>query len=460
MRATKPVKPHKPTPGISQYHELNIVRLALISIQRQIEKTFVEWEYTFELDGEEASLECKGHQDLGVPHGLDSDFYNAIVHLFVQKGANEDGVLTTTAYEIIRTAGRVDSKHSYQSLHESLRRLLQTQYYLKKSWRNHKKRMWETLSFQHIEKLQFITEETEHGNDLSSRSVIRIKLPQEVVHSVQAGYMLLAPEAALRALEQPTSRALYRLLEARRRDPMNPQVIVDELHYNLMDWARDCKLSTDVPKLIRRALENAHQELIGIGYLREVNYSGRGQKQTLEYLFHPRFERVVDQQLVDLLKSHGVFPGVAQNLVSKYPERINPSLQRLKQLITEGYPVENRAGLLIRIIQNPADYSMPQESPPAVRTLDVPRAAPSEPEPLPVVVPDLKTMKFLLQPFEKDLGTRELQMLWDGLEEGSIDPLQVETLTVHARMPARREEALQELRALLKKWSGSALPGL
>lgn len=453
MRVSKPVKPQKPTLGISHYHELNIVRLALISIQRQIEKTFVEWEYTFELDGEEASLECKGHQDLGVPHGLDSDFYNAIVHLYVEKGASEDGVLTSTAYEIIKTAGRVDSKHSYQSLNESLRRLLQTQYYLKKSWRNHRKRMWETLSFQHIEKLQFITEETENGNDLSSRSVIRIKLPQEVVHSVQAGYMLLAPEAALRALEQPTSRALYRLLEARRRDPLNPQATVDELHYNLLDWARDCKLSTDVPKLIRRTLENAHQELIGIGYLREVSYSGRGQKQTLQYLFHPRFERVVDQGIVDLLKGHGVFPGVAQNLASKHPDRIEAAVKRLKQLLAEGYPVENRAGLLIRMVQNPADYALTPETLPSTRTLEVPKTSRAETEPLPVVVPDLRTMKFLLQPLEKDLGTRELQVLWDGLEDGSIDPLEVETLTVHARMPARREEALEQLRALLKGWT-------
>ncbi|GGJ58662.1 hypothetical protein [Deinococcus roseus] len=58
-------------------------------------------------------------------------------------------------------------------------------------------------------------------------------------------------------------------------------------------------------------------------------------------------------------------------------------------------------------------------------------------------------MRSLLGALEKELGTRQLQTLYDHLERGTLDLATMETLAIHIRLPDQREEATEALRRLL-----------
>lgn len=335
------------------YSEINVSRLGLISVQKQIAPDFLGWVQTYELD-ETVEVRCIAHQDYGVPHGVDSDVFNAILHLYVIKGASEDGRVSCSIYELLRTAGINVNSRSYAQVKESVQRLLLSQYTISRAWRDHLRNRWITATFRHIENALY-TENEKHVFD--SASIMEIHLPKLVVDSIRAGYNLPLEDALLKDMAQPTTRSLYRLLEAQRRDPEDPSRMEHTITRNLSEWAETCKLQfSDKPDRVRRSLEKAHEEMLKVGYLSNVEYHGRGKNQTITYHFNNKPTLVAPSDLVDLLTRHGITPGVARKLAAQYPDQVRPAVKQFETMLASNYPVNNKAGLLYKMVENLHDY--------------------------------------------------------------------------------------------------------
>lgn len=360
------------------YSEINVSRLGLISVQRQIAKDFVSWIQTYDFD-ETVEVRCIAHQDYGVPHGVDSDIFNAILHLYVTKGAPDDGRITCSIYELLRTAGINVNSRSYAQVKESVERLMLSQYTISRAWRDHERKRWITATFRHIENVIY-TENENHVFD--SASFMEIHLPNLVVESIKAGYDLPLEDALLKDMAQPTSRGLYRLLEAQRRDPVDPTRMEQSITRNVMDWANTCKLQfSDKPDRVRRSLEKAHEEMLKAGFLTKVEYEGRGQKQTITYHFSSQPLVVAPSELVDLLTKHGIKLGIARKLAARYPDQVRPAVKQFESMMANNYQANNPPGLLYKMVENLEDYLtvQPQKETALPEKASTPRRVQEEP---------------------------------------------------------------------------------
>ncbi|MFC4456123.1 replication initiator protein A [Deinococcus sonorensis] len=365
-----------------RFDEINVSQLSLISVQERIPEDFRDWTVEHEDATRRYRVSCQALPEYGVPHGIDNDVTTALINLLIEQGLPESNVVTATPYLILQTAGLDTSGRYYANLDQSLKRLLTTNYMISEGWRDHPRRRWTTASFRYIEKLEFTS--TVDSTALEPGSVLKITLPQELVRSVRAGYIKVLDLAFMQSLKRPPTRALYRLLDARRHDPEEPQQRVLSYQLNLMEWGRACKIVSDRPSLIERALNSAHEELIERGYLLEVNIFGRGQKKTIEYVFN-QLQAVPDPQLVEDVMLTGITRIRAQQLIAQHgQDRIERALEQYETLLRSGYKPRNRAALLVDVLNNPQKYSAPAiEAPapaarPAERVKPAPAADPHE----------------------------------------------------------------------------------
>ncbi|GEM44619.1 replication initiator protein A [Deinococcus cellulosilyticus] len=347
--------------NLRRFDELNLARLGLISVQRTIPENLTRWEVEHETDGRVVRVVCAGTTEYGgVPHGIDNDISAAIINLFIESGSPEDGALTFTTYQLLRAAGLSTSVRYYNLARESLLRLYSSSYLITEGWRDHPKRRWVTVGFRYVEKIEFTSAD---GDTLDGRSIIRVVLPKELVHSIRAGYIKPLDLQFMRSLEQPTTRALFRLLDAQRVDPEDPSRTVQVLQVDLLEWAEMCKLVLPTAHRIRRALEPAHEELIAKGYLASVSYSGRGKKQHITYAFAQGvLSYPISQEFVDLLIENGVAESRARDLVRQYGEQVREASTRMENMLKSGFRPRNRAGFLVDLLTNPGKYALDAEN--------------------------------------------------------------------------------------------------
>ncbi|GGJ58977.1 replication initiator protein A [Deinococcus roseus] len=407
------------SPLLPHYAEMNVHYLGLISIQRQIDKKDWRWRIEETRNGRQTVIECLGNQEYGVPHGNDNDFYNAIIHQYVENNMPEDGVVQVTAYELLKLSGKTDNNQNYDALRESLHRLYLSAFFVSQAWLNKKNTRWETVSFKHIDKLRFTSDDEAN---LSNRSIIQITLPVEITESVRAGYLLPVDGSVLKALKQPTSRALYRLLEARRRDPQDPGMVLESFEENVMIWGQVCKLFGGRSDKIRRSLDHAHEELIENGYLKAVEFEGRGKTQTIIYRFNSRVIPEPDKAKVQLLESHGIWPVQARHYAMEYAHLVEPVVRRYQQMLSKGYTPENPAGLIIKMLKEPDQFGVSlQELPASIPAPAEPTIKPPKNPTTEVLSPiDLEgkrgTVTFLAQRLGKRVSMRHLDAFLDRLK--------------------------------------------
>jgi hypothetical protein len=99
-------------------------------------------------------------------------------------------------------------------------RLQTTSFLISEGWWDHGRRRWTTATFRYLDQVEFTRPDDAH---LDSRSMLRVVLPGEIAKSVRAGYLKPLNARLMQALKQPTTRALYGLLDARRHHPQHPR---------------------------------------------------------------------------------------------------------------------------------------------------------------------------------------------------------------------------------------------
>lgn len=184
---------------------------------------------------------------------------------------------------------------------------------------------------------------------------LSVRLSDQLASSIRAGFTHALRREVLTHLDQPHSRALYRLTEAHRYT--DDGTILRTLDVPLMDWREACGIREDRPSKIMRALDAAHEELSAAEYLTDIHMTGRGQNQRLEYVF--RQENEPDPALVRLLREYRVGGPRAVQLATDYPGRIEQAVAYYEHLKQQGKGARNPPGFIADIITKPEKYELP-----------------------------------------------------------------------------------------------------
>ncbi|EYB69183.1 hypothetical protein DEIPH_ctg011orf0171 [Deinococcus phoenicis] len=458
--------------GIKRFDELNIARLSLISVQERIPPDYRDWSVELEDGDRRYKVTCQAMPEYGVPHGIDTDISAALVNLYIDQGAPADGSVTCTPYQLLQMAGLDTSGRYYAALDESLRRLLTTNYFIAEGWRDHPRKRWTNVNFRYIDRLEFSSGEAER---LDASSILKITLPQEIARSVRSGYIKPLDLSFMQTLRRPPTRALYRLLDSQRRDPENPERVAMTYQVGLMEWAEACKIVTDRPSMAQRTLDAAHEELIEKGFLKSVEYLGRGKKKLLHYTFGEAFIPP-DPLLVQNLAAIGITHTRALQLVREHSEAVvEDTLLRYQGIVSGGYKPRSRPAFFVDLLKNPEKYQLPEgvllplEGPQkgqqvrkqgerAERGLEAPSRASQEEEtsdtdaalhalPRDAQVEEvMRTLTFLLR---NDLKVPELDTLRLALDEGLEDPLDVKAWVLRGISGGQKAAMIRDLRARL-----------
>ena len=453
---------------LERLDELNLGRLGLISVQERIPGDYTSWEINFDVDGLPAKLSCVAPSEFGgVPHGLDGDILNALLALFVEQGANEEGEVVATAHQILQRAGLDTGGRYYHNLHASLHRLNSAKYVTQNAWRNHDKRRWTTQTFSLVERLRYDSD----AQTLGRGTVISVGLPKALVQSVRANYIKPLDPVLLVQLERPLTRSVYRLLDAKRYDPADPSVITMELRMPLVAWGQECKLKDLVPSRIRRTLEKAHDELKARGYLADVEFEGSGTNQIIVYKFGDGFAFGLD--LVERVTRHGVGVHVANAIINDLSR--DDVLHRLAKaeylLARDGMKIQNKAGFVVTVLKDdgtrypdppgftppkttaprPTPEQRPPNDPPPVAEVDAEAERHAREAEIRALPPAdqadyiIKKLTLLFRPYVTKLGPARLGSIHAGIAEGRLDAVLIEREALQAIVSQRSEEFIRSL---------------
>lgn len=362
--------------------DLNWGRLNLISAVDQVGDQ-TEWSVQTLHGGRQVRVSCRALPKHSVPHGVDNDVSSALIELLNTSGLPENGTLTVALSELMELAGFHRSGKYRDLMRASLDRLHTTTFEVSGGWRDHPNRRWITTSFHFVESLTY-THEGEAGR-FDERTMIQLRIADQLVASMRSGYTKPLNMTFMQSLSRPRTRILFRLLDASRYDPENPDRVADTLDVSLAEWADQCKISGRLAD-VRRALESPHLELIKRGYLRAATYSGRGKDQRLFYEFTPSFTQI-DAALLTRFRKHGVTDGVARSLAQVYSAALLLArIDLFEALLRSGQltPRKSAAAALVHLIKNPDGYVVtPALNPPAAssRVRKAPAAVTLPPEP-------------------------------------------------------------------------------
>ncbi len=339
----------------TRFDDLNWGRLNLVSAQDQVAGQH-SWKVTYQQGDRVVRVACRALPERGVPHGIDNDVSSALIDQYMSIGLPEDGEMTLAVSDLLRLAGFHRNGKYREMLSISLDRLHTTSYEISGGWRDHPNRRWTTAKFHFIELLEY-THQGEAGN-FDDRSMLRLRLAGPLVASLRSGYTKPLNIEFMQSLSRPRTRIIFRLLDAMRYNPENPDEIIDEYTVGLIEWADQCKLPSVRPDVVRRALEGPHEELLRRGYLRQVTLEGRGRKQRLHYEFAPEFTPV-SPALLHRLRTHGVADGVSRQLVRLYTVSVLMArVDLFERLVASGLLKikKTAAHALVHLIKHPDQY--------------------------------------------------------------------------------------------------------
>jgi plasmid replication initiation protein len=452
-----------------RFDEANVGRLGLISIMSRIQEGAYRWDVDFLLeDGRPARIVCVGTPEFGgYPHGLDNDISSALINLYIEAGAPEDGWFHATAHRVLTRAGLQTTGRYYGLLFTSLNRLRATTYYLTDSWFDTRRNNI-TTSFNYLERLEYST--VQDNVTLSSGSLLRLRLAPEITASIRARYLRPLDDVILSKLSGPPSRALYRLLEGQRIDPLGESDVLKQFTVSLRDWAQACKIMEMKPTRIRRNLEQPHNDLLALGYLASVEYGGPSRNQTITYRFtgaevtEPQV--LPDPELVQNLGTHRVSMKVATEVIAQFGEtRVRERLRKFQLILQSGYRVKSPSGLLLDVIRDD-EGKYPDPPGYAGTAVAVARAATLQEEP----VQDLSDAERMAiekaRPLEEQIDTcvttlqgilgrklslRDFVVLRDKLSAGLADPYELGRQAVQAAYTMKTEQFLKSVQQFLSQ---------
>lgn len=379
---SKPVRQPRPVNG---HDERNLARLSLVLANNRVPKTQTSWIKEFVSSDELGTtirVECTAPRQDVVPHGMDNDILLGLVNAYIAAGMPISGVLRTTSYNLLQYSSLADSGFHYSSLAESLRRFQGTVYKITDSWYDNEHYQYRSINTSLVMKFVVVDKDRQPDafKELKADSLLEITLDSDLTASIRGGFIRPLDLQFLRKLSQPLPRLLFRVLSEQRHPHDQPSV--GSYQVSLRAWGQHLGILDDRAFRIRRTLDPAHKQLIEQGFLKGVDYLGRGETQEVLYTFAELALPPANPEAVSLLTQRGVSHAISVQLAAEHgADAIQRQVQKFDGLIAGGYKVRNKAALLVDVIRNPAKY--PESGPAAPALAPVPRRITLEaPEPL------------------------------------------------------------------------------
>lgn len=302
--------------------------------------------------GQTIIMVLKG-QDRGLPHGLDNDIWLAIQQLYREQGSPPNGRVTFTAYGLLSKVGLDSSGQYYDNLVGSLARLSETTCQITSGYYSVATDREVAVNFTPLSAV--VRTYSRQGTE--ERAQFEVTINQFTTASIIGNYVKPLNLERSQSFQQPFTRVLYRLLDAKlyrlkeaSQQAGRPTARLEFIESVKM-WGALAGLLDEAPSKIRRALASPHADLLAQGYLKSVEYLGRGEHQTVHYVFNT--ERDVDEELVTQLTRHGLTQRDARLWLSRLGVRVDAVLKRLtERQVAAGPKIDNVTGYLKTMLRS------------------------------------------------------------------------------------------------------------
>ncbi len=441
--------------------ERNLDRLGFFSIQTRIPHELA-WESQFCVAGR--TVHVRGEGTRGRPHGVDTDIMLGVEQLFIEQDCPEDNWLHTTPNALREAALMKKNGRAFARIREGLLRIWSTGFIVQEGWTDASGQPVRFNSaFRLLEELRYWDRDTDELPELLPDARLSIRLSAQLAASIRAGFTHTLRREVLSHLEQPHSRALYRLAEAHRYQ--DDGTLLKSLSVELMEWRSACGIRETKASKIMRTLDAAHEELTAAGYLTDLRVEGRGQSQRLEYIF--RQEHDPDPALVQLLRGYHVGAPRAVQLAAQYPERVENAIRYFEQVRHEGRQIRNPGGFLADLIGHPEKYELVvhalpeekeqkhrQEAKQLIEKSEAQAIAKQEAERARLLNLSSKEQwkekgKGLIMSLKGALSSKELQLLEERCQAGDISAVDLASEVAKAQATMTMQEFIADLKPKL-----------
>ena len=312
--------------------EINLEGWPLFSRQRTPEEGAIEIRQTINTnDGRRLNQlwRATASHDFSLPGPFDEDVFVGVMALVKRRGGMpEDGKIRFSLYELIKVLKKKKRAGFHDKVRKSLDRIASTIYYSENAFYVAETESLETYRFT-LWTVHFSRATSSDGRAAEHHT---LKFDDIIVRSYNAGYLKLLDTELYFTLEKPLAKALYKLVDQRRRGAMSWTVNVRELR-DLLAMSKSYK----APSRIWEVLVPAHKALRQEKFLESAVLDG----DTARYKIHPDFPREgsseeeptpsLHDEAVAALIRHKVWPHRAHALVDGFgPEKALHVLQILK----------------------------------------------------------------------------------------------------------------------------------
>lgn len=301
-----------------------------------------------------------GSSRYGLPLAIDDEVLLGLAY-FLRKEDFEHRKVHFTQYSLFQLLGWGDSQRSYGRLESSLRRLAGVRLESSESFWDHKERCFLTRGFGLID--NYTLYRKDRGRPADQPFLSSVTFNETIFESFRSGFVKTLDLDLFLSLRYPIARKLFRLLDKKlHRSPI--------YEIELMRLASRIALTdSHYPSDVRKHLQAPHEELVQVGFLKQVNTIRKGRSETLRYVMNPRAEwkrpvvRVApasEHPLVRELVTRGITRDVARQLLSTHGEKpIADKLEVFDELRSTESPLlsKNPAGFLRTSIEK--DFAPP-----------------------------------------------------------------------------------------------------
>lgn len=348
--ALKPAAPHR-------YTEYNVAQLGLISVQSKLPAgARTGWTSETREGKNTAGTRSSTAHASGVPHGIAGDVFSALVTETIAARENGETQLQMTVADIARQAGLGTRAADYERITVALQQLRHTNYEIWHKWRTTLTHVKEEAVLTLLPTLITRTEESLDFPGQQNRLFV-MELHPSVMGSITGALTLATDPLLLEQLTSPTARGIYRLLEAWRRDPQDLTRVgmrVTIRGVELVESARLMGSRSSVSQLLAPLLaeKGAFAQLRDAGYLRRVDWTGRGDNLTLAFEFAQK-QNLMDMRALQLLNELGVTGTHAETLAMTFNrELVESAAWQLEERRKAKYPIKSGPGMLIKILKD------------------------------------------------------------------------------------------------------------
>ena len=448
---------------LKQYVEVNTATLGLIPIQSRLPEAFMsKWEVR-EGDRENGrSISCHAGGPTFVPHGFAGDILAALMTLSIAASASgnneQNPVIETDRQELLKLIGMSPSSHSYGMIDQYLDSVRYANYTISNSWQTPLHQIKRNVS---IGLIDFYEENIIKTIERQGRKPIvhiryNFKLNDVIWASALGGMTLALNPQILAQMSSPSSRGLYRILEAQRYQSQNQgqgkknEIVI--LATSLLDATRTLSHQEGIARQLRNLsrTNGPFDQLSQAKYLQSIDTIGYGDKTRLVIRFTTE-NTIISTAGEKLLLQHGVLSNQARMLAQSHTTEEVECAIWLTEEAAKTKTIHTPSGFLINLLRNGSarDALQTFKNRPRRPAPTHTHASPQRPEPLPEVIPETETIRrniaFLMN--VKKISKSTAEVLKVAAEEGKVlvEQLSISQPLIRDHQGKELEDKLLEL---------------